>query len=301
MAPHQDNGGTTETAVPPLRLVYMDPDELQANDRNWRRHPPAQEAALRDILAEVGWAGALLLNEASGKLIDGHLRKKVARGGKVPVLVGSWSPEQERKILVTLDPVAGMAEADRDALDALLRDVQTGSQAVADLLTGLAEENDLVPGGGGLLPAGAGGQQVEEEEAGDEPEDGLDLVFKAPFPWFGGKARVARMVWKRFGDVAGYIEPFFGSGAVLLNRPLPEGSREPAGVETVNDLDGFISNFWRSVRTDPDAVAHHADWPVNENCLHARHTWLLGVKDTLAPRLEGDPDWCDPKVAGWWV
>ena len=39
-----------------------------------------------------------------------------------------------------------------------------------------------------------------------------------PFPYFGGKLPVAELVWLRLGDVPNYIEPFFGTGAVLLNR-----------------------------------------------------------------------------------
>jgi hypothetical protein len=118
----------------------------------------------------------------------------------------------------------------------------------------------------------------------------------APFPWFGGKARVARRVWARFGEVRNYVEPFFGSGAVLLGRPTPFD-----GTETVNDLDGLVANFWRALRSEPDAVADHADWPVNENDLHARHIWLVNRKDSLQARLEGDPEFYDSKVAGWWV
>jgi hypothetical protein len=120
--------------------------------------------------------------------------------------------------------------------------------------------------------------------------------LKAPYPYFGGKARVASLVWSRFGEVRNYVEPFFGSGAVLLERPLPFG-----GVETVNDADGFVANFWRALQADPAAVAHYADWPVNENDLHARHAWLVGQRDMLQAQLEGDPDYCDVKVAGWWV
>lgn len=103
------------------------------------------------------------------------------------------------------------------------------------------------------------------------------------------------MVWERLGDVPNYVEPFAGSLAVLLARP-----HEPK-VETVNDADGFIANFWRAVTADPDAVAHYADWPVNENDLHARHIWLVNRKADLTARLEGDPDYYDAKVAGWWV
>ena len=120
------------------------------------------------------------------------------------------------------------------------------------------------------------------------------MDLKAPFPWFGGKSKVAHLVWERFGDVPNYVEPFFGSGAVLLGRPTA------ARTETVNDLDGFVANFWRAVRHDPEAVAEYCDWQVNENDMHARHAWLVGRRDSLVARLEGDPDYYDAKIAGWW-
>ncbi|MGH2362412.1 MAG: DNA adenine methylase [bacterium] len=121
------------------------------------------------------------------------------------------------------------------------------------------------------------------------------MTASAPFPWFGGKSRVADVVWRRFGDVPNYVEPFFGSGAVLLGRP-----HDPR-TETVNDKDGFVCNFWRAVQHDAEAVAHYADNPVNENDLHARHAWLVPQRDDLTARLEGDPDYHDAKIAGWWV
>jgi len=118
----------------------------------------------------------------------------------------------------------------------------------------------------------------------------------APFPYFGGKSRIAREVWSRLGSTRCYVEPFFGSGAVLLARP-----GEIRGREVVNDVDGMIANFWRAVRSAPEAVAEHADHPVNENDLHARNAWLKARRDSLQPALEAAPDWCDPKTAGWWV
>ena len=118
---------------------------------------------------------------------------------------------------------------------------------------------------------------------------------EAPFPWFGGKRDVAPQVWEALGNVAHYIEPFFGSGAVLLQRP------HSAKFETVNDVDGLLANFWRAIRADPIAVADHADWPCNEADLHARHIWLVGERERLTERLMGDADFYDPKAAGWWV
>ncbi len=120
-------------------------------------------------------------------------------------------------------------------------------------------------------------------------------VLRAPFPWFGGKSAIASAVWKRLGDVQNYVEPFAGSLAVLLNRP-----HEP-NIETVNDLDGMVANFWRAMIADPDAVASHADWPVNELDLHARHLWLTNAGRAQVERLREDPEWYDAKIAGWWV
>ena len=96
------------------------------------------------------------------------------------------------------------------------------------------------------------------------------------------------------GDVDNYVEPFAGSLAVLLNRP-----HQPK-TETVNDVDGLLANFWRAVAKEPDEVARHADWPVNEADLEARHLWLARRKGEVRDRL-GDPDWFDTKAAGWWV
>ena len=123
--------------------------------------------------------------------------------------------------------------------------------------------------------------------------------YSAPFPWFGGKSRVASLVWERFGDVAHYVEPFFGSGAVLLGRL--DWSSDSSAVETVNDKDGFIANVFRAIRQEPAAVVEWADWPVNEADLHARHCWLLERRDALVDRLMGDPNFCDAKIAGWWL
>lgn len=118
--------------------------------------------------------------------------------------------------------------------------------------------------------------------------------LKAPFPYFGGKSRAAAEIWRRFGDVPNYVEPFAGSLAVLLQRP-----HKPR-TETVNDLNSYLANFWRALAADPMEVARWADWPVNEADLHARHLWLVG-REGFRERMKADPDFYDAKIAGWWV
>jgi len=125
--------------------------------------------------------------------------------------------------------------------------------------------------------------------------EAADALLRAPFPYPGGKSRIADVVWAALGNPRNYIEPFFGSGAVLLARPhAPQ-------IETVNDADGLLANVWRALRRNPAAVARHADHPVNELDLHAWHRLLVTRAREVKARLERDPRWCDVELAGRWV
>ncbi|MDD5081738.1 MAG: DNA adenine methylase [Dehalococcoidales bacterium] len=121
--------------------------------------------------------------------------------------------------------------------------------------------------------------------------------LKAPFPYFGGKATIAADVWGSLGAVKRYIEPFFGSGAVLLKRPNPQ----PEADEIVCDKDGFIANVWRAIQFNPDEVAKWCDWPINHADLSARKRELIKYEQRLLENLIADPNWCDPVLAGYWV
>jgi hypothetical protein len=123
---------------------------------------------------------------------------------------------------------------------------------------------------------------------------GNNVDLRAPFPYFGGKYRVADLIWERIGDVPNWIEPFAGSLAVTLKRP------HPPKIETVNDKDCYLANFWRALQAEPEAVAAWADWPVNEADQHARHLWLIQQAE-FRERMQTDPDYYDVQIAGWWV
>jgi ParB-like chromosome segregation protein Spo0J len=125
--------------------------DLRPNPRNWRTHPDAQRDVLKGLLAEVGYAGALLARETEDgglELIDGHLRAETTPEQLVPVLVLDVTADEAAKILATHDPLAGMALADVDQLQALLADVRTESPAVQGLLDGLARGRPASPGTG---------------------------------------------------------------------------------------------------------------------------------------------------------
>jgi DNA modification methylase len=138
---------TPETASMRDRIVELrrvPARELLPNPRNWRRHPPAQVAALRGALDDIGYANALLARETPDglELIDGHLRAETTPDQEVPVLVLDVTGEEAAKILATLDPLAAMAETDEEALRELLSEVSIESADLLSYLQGLAGEEE---------------------------------------------------------------------------------------------------------------------------------------------------------------
>lgn len=135
--------------------------EILPNPKNWRTHPKAQKEALQGLLAEIGFAGAVLARETKHglMLIDGHLRTETAIDAEIPVLILDVDEAEADKILATFDPISAMAQADSNALDKLLRDVQTSNEAVANMLTEIAEEAGCIFKGNGMEK-----QTIETEE-----------------------------------------------------------------------------------------------------------------------------------------
>lgn len=119
--------------------------DLAPNPRNWRTHPPAQQDAMRGILAEVGYAGAVLARETPEglQLIDGHLRAELTPDEKIPVLVLDVTEEEADKILLTFDPIAAMAGASQEALAKLMESTKTQSEALREMMQGMAAEYDI--------------------------------------------------------------------------------------------------------------------------------------------------------------
>ena len=65
----------------------------------------------------------------------------------------------------------------------------------------------------------------------------------------GAKWRLAPWIISFFPEHHSYLEPFFGSGAVLFRK-------ERSDIETINDLDGNVINFFECVKNDPEKLAH---------------------------------------------
>jgi hypothetical protein len=117
--------------------------ELRPNPRNWRTHPDLQRDARRGVLAEVGYADALLARELPDgtlQLVDGHLRAETTPDAVVPVLVLDVSEEEADKILLTLDPLAALAGVKEAQLADLLSTTTFESPQLEQMLDSLARE-----------------------------------------------------------------------------------------------------------------------------------------------------------------
>ena len=133
-------------------LKRVKASELLPNPKNWRTHPESQQNALRGVLSEIGYADALIarkLYDGSLMLIDGHLRAETSGDEKVPVLVVDVTEAEADKILLTLDPLAGLATRDDEKLKELIGSVTFDSEALRQLMDSLdasewlGEESEL--------------------------------------------------------------------------------------------------------------------------------------------------------------
>jgi DNA adenine methylase len=83
----------------------------------------------------------------------------------------------------------------------------------------------------------------EEPDMGHGEETGKHIAFG----WYGGKFSHLNWLLPLLPEARHYCEPFAGSAAVLLNR-------EPSPVETYNDIDGEVVNFFRVLRDQKEAL-----------------------------------------------
>jgi len=121
--------------------------ELRPHPKNWRTHPQHQQDAMRGVLAEIGYADALLARElADGtlELVDGHLRAETTPEMEVPVLILDLDDAEAEKLLVVHDPLAALAETDNVILGELLERVDTDNEAVTQLVDKLSDEPPLL-------------------------------------------------------------------------------------------------------------------------------------------------------------
>lgn len=77
----------------------------------------------------------------------------------------------------------------------------------------------------------------------------MKTILKYP----GSKWNLTDWIIGFFPEHHSYLEPFFGSGAVLFRKPRSH-------IETINDLDGNVINLFEWIKNDPEKLAHEIYW-----------------------------------------
>lgn len=126
-----------------------------------------------------------------------------------------------------------------------------------------------------------------------------------PFSYYGGKTALAQEIASRLPAHDHYVEPFAGSLAVLLAKPRSK-------QETVNDLDGGLVAFWRTLRDRPDelhrvaTLTPHsreelalsaADSEDMDDLERARRVWVT-LTQSRSHSMKGTGWWTRKKYAG---
>ena len=256
-----------------LRMVWAESSSLKDNPENWRLHPQRQLDSLSALMKDVGWAGVLLYNETTGRLVDGHARKKIQSKGPVPVLIGRWTPEQERRILLNLDPISAMAEADAESLKKLTALAekehtelveaigQKEAESLQKLSAELTEQADAIAYGApaSFFPS------TEELQAytSSAPKSDLNLDETSTNLVADGDVQVAGplklksradMAWDEWGK---------GSNSGILDipnlrtdrlAPLPNKVSTWLGIDTVVDPDSQYFYIWGSAQVDKTKI-----------------------------------------------
>ena len=151
--------------------------DLVPHELNPRLHSEDQRAALAALYDEVGFARSLLAYELPDgrlKLIDGHLRQSMDPDMEVDVEVLDVDDAEARALLLSIDPLARLADYDAGKLDALRAVTDADSDALANLWrsiasAGAAVEKTLARAGRAAAP-GPPEQYLVLIECADESE-----------------------------------------------------------------------------------------------------------------------------------
>lgn len=234
--------------------------QLIPNQKNWRKHPAEQRAALRGILNEIGFVGACLARElpdGSLELLDGHLRTETAGDSEVPVLIVDLDDAEAAKVLATLDPIAAMAEADAELLGSLMTDFETQDEAVRKMLDDLAADSGIKPD-----PV-----EIVEDEA---PEPPAVPVTKPGDLWILGDHRLLCGDSTKAEDVQRLMG---GERAGLLFTSPPYGQQRDYGVakDQVTDWDKLMRGVFSHAQ---EVLTADGQILVNLGLIHRDGEWI---------------------------
>ena len=271
--------------------------ELKEARLNWRIHPKRQREALRAILADVGYVAPLIAREEQGRLVlvDGHLRKSIDPDQIVPVVVLDVSEEEADRILATLDPITGLAQANGAVLRELLEGLSISNEALRQMLADVARGARRIGGDPDDIPPLPGRPTTRPGDlwtlashrilCGDATST-KDLarlmgrrkarVLWTDPPWGNSYVGKTKRALRIQGDEAAGLESLLRGSFAAVDRFLQPGAAiyiaHPAGASQITFLEAFLTQGWvlsQQIVWVKDAfVLGHSDF-------HAQHEPIL--------------------------
>ena len=243
---------------------------LKPNPKNWRTHPQSQSQAMRGILDEIGYADSLIARElpdGSLMLIDGHLRAETTPDEMVPVQIVDLTEAEADKLLLSLDPLAAMAESNAAAMQQLCDDAKTNNaalQAMWDEMQANVEQSPV---------------EIVEDEV---PEPPADPITKAGDLWILGDHRVLCGDSTKAEDVGRLMD---GAKADLCFTSPPYGQQRDYTKESdCSDWDKLMNGVFANL-----PISESGQVLVNLGLIHRDGEWI--------PYWDGWIEWM--RTQGW--
>lgn len=120
-----------------IETGIANPNDLIANPVNFRKHPKRQKDAINGSLDTLGWIQNVIVNKRTGRIIDGHLRVDNAIANseiEVPVQWVDLTEEEEKQALLSLDPIAAMAETNTQMMSEIIKNINETQDALSPYL-----------------------------------------------------------------------------------------------------------------------------------------------------------------------
>ena len=259
--------------------------DLIDHPKNWREHPPEQRKALEGILKEIGFADVAIVRETPEglQLIDGHLRKEFMGDQEIPVIIVDLDADEADKMLVTLDPLAALADVNDGVLRDLLSTIDFQDEALAKMVESLVKP---------IPPA-----------TGDDPGAQIDKAEELREKWGVERGQVWEIGNHRLmcGDAAdGDLDTLMDVTATMVWADPPYGvayvgkTKDALTIQNDSGTGDEMASLWAAVFT---SAANHANgdlyiaapagppMTILDNTLEQtpweRHQWLVWVKNSL--------------------
>lgn len=154
-----------------VRHEDVDPKSLIPNPQNFKDHPDYQRLVMTGALEELGWLQSVIVNDNTKHLIDGHMRVMLAIEKNQPTVPADFldlTEEEERKALLTIDPIGSFAKESKQRLQALTESIKFNSDATRELALGIARKYGFLPSIEGNNPKDGGAETGQNTDQIDK-------------------------------------------------------------------------------------------------------------------------------------